>query len=126
MLENVTDTALAHHAGFAFATVYAIQYLKNAKWFPWMWTNTDTVNRVVSAVTALVTAAGVKFTAEAAAPGVGATVITITLPSLMTMLYGVAIHFSTQFGMQEMIYRSTVKRPAEKRHRKPAALRAAA
>ena len=128
MLE-LTDTAMAHHTGFAFATVYAIQYLKDSKWFPWMWSHTDRVNRIVSVATALVTAAGVKFTAASASPDAG-TNITIHLPTMLMMVYGIAVHFSAQFGLQEVFYRTAVKHAtkhtASKRQPKRPALQAAA
>jgi hypothetical protein len=108
---DMTDTAFAHQTGIAFATVYAIQLLKNSKWFPWLQAETDTVNRVVSLVVAFLTAAGIKFAMDGTFDH--GWVFTIQVPSIGVVL-DTLVHFTTQFGMQEVIYQSTKKAAAAK------------
>src|SRR5690242_19307330 len=110
-LMDMTDTAFGHQTGIAFASVYAIQLLKRSNLFPWLRTDTDTLNRVVSVVVAFATAAGIKF----AMNGTFATgeTITIQVPSLAVVL-DTLVHFATQFGMQETIYRLTKQSSAPK------------
>ena len=103
-LMDMTDTAFAHQTGIAFASVYAIQLLKKSNIFPWLRTDTDTLNRVVSVVMAFATAAGIKFAMDGTFANGGT--ITIQVPSV-TVILDTLVHFATQFGMQETIYRLT-------------------
>jgi hypothetical protein len=110
-LMDMTDTAFAHQTGIAFASVYAIQLLKRSNLFPWLRTDTDTLNRVVSVVVAFATAAGIKFAMDGTFT-TGET-ITIQVPSIGVIL-DTLVHFATQFGMQETIYRLTKQSSAPK------------
>jgi hypothetical protein len=103
---EMTDTAFAHQTGIAFATVYAIQLLKNSKRFPWLQAETDTINRTVSLVVAFLTAAGIKFALDGTFDH--GWVFTVQVPSIGAVL-DTLVHFTTQFGMQEVIYKSTKK-----------------
>src|SRR5215468_9891679 len=98
---ELTDTAFGHQTGFAFVTVYLINILKDSKWFPWLNTEADKINRMVSVVVALLTAAGVKIAMDGNIWSGG--VLTIHFPSAWDLV-DTLMHFATQFGLQEMIY----------------------
>ena len=91
------DISLGHQSGIAVATVFAIDYLKKANWFPWINNNTETLNRVISVLVALFTASGLKVLSGNAASG-----WTISIPA-MPVLLDTLVHASAQFGGQEIL-----------------------
>jgi len=109
---DLTDTAFGHQTGIAFVTVYAIQFLKNSKWFPWLHADAARVNRTVSLIVAFLAAAGIKVAMNGHFP-LDPTTITIQVPSIGAVL-DTLMHFATQFGLQEVIYQSTKAVPEPK------------
>lgn len=87
-------------------TIMGIEMLKRAGWFPWLSQHSDTANRIVSWILALVSSAGLKF-ASSGSIGEGGT-ITIAFPAVGEIVDGV-LHFAGQGGLQEGLYRALVK-----------------
>lgn len=102
----MTDTAFSHQAGFAMLIVYAIQFLKNAGWFPWLTQNTDMANRIVSLVTAVFVAVGIQWSMSGTWQAGGT--ITLTFPPAQVM-FDAFLHYVTQVGLQETFYKTAIK-----------------
>ncbi len=87
----------------AAVVVYALQMLKKSAWFPWFDQSTTSLNRVFSAVGALVSAVGVGV-AFAPVVGVeGAYTISLTGITLSGIALG-AWHWINQFAFQQITY----------------------
>ena len=87
----------------AALVVYALQWLKRSKLFPWITAETTTLNRWVGAAAAGLSAIGIHlaFTATAGTPG--SYVITVTGLTLPNVLHGVW-HWANQYALQQITY----------------------
>jgi hypothetical protein len=105
--------AMAHQAGLVVITVYVIQWLKRARWFPWLSANSDRVTRWVSTGAALGTALFVQGTISITS-GDASTGwhFTGSTPSLHA-LYDGFIRFAAQRAGQEWMFQNVVKKPKE-------------
>ena len=95
-----TQIDLTHQSGAAVVTVLLMDYLKQAKWFPWMSCNTEKLNRVVSVAMAVGTTLGFSVVSHEGTIFTGGQV-TISYPALRTLVE-TTIHILTQFGLQEL------------------------
>ena len=95
----------------AAVTVYALQALKASQWFPWMTQKTRTLNRLFSALGALVGAVGVHlaFAPSAAAAPAGTYTFTITGLTLGNVGLGIW-HWANQFAGQQLLYDGVVSK----------------
>ena|ERR1700678_2105555 len=86
--------------------VYFMQWLKGAKWFPWLTKETAKLNRGASVVLAAITAWGIsyKWSPQHASGVLG--VLSVSIPTLAVFSMG-AWHWAVQFVSQETIYRAT-------------------
>lgn len=94
---------LVHQSGFAVISVFALDYLKRAPWFPWLSANSETINRVVSLAVALFTTVGLKVLSSQGNIHTGG-VITIAYPSIAVII-DTLMHASTQYGGQELLHK---------------------
>jgi hypothetical protein len=101
------DTVLANQVGVSVLTVYVLQALKRAPWFPWIKQNTDRLNRGLAVLIAFLTAAGFQFSMQGSWQA-GRTV-TVVIPSV-GVLWTVLLHALAQTGMQESFYHGIVKK----------------
>ena len=87
--------------------VFLLQYLKNAKWFPWAQTaGTKYVNRAMAIIIAILSATGIGHVWDPAAHTLMFTNLTVG---------GIAIalwHWLQQFIMQETVYQATANKAA--------------
>ena len=98
MDESMVTTQLTASA----VVVWAIQYLKAAGWFKFMSDDSGKINRTVSALLALGTAAGIHLTFDS---GAGVLTITgITIANGLHFLWASAQQFVGQEVLYEMIY----------------------
>lgn len=105
----MNEVTISHQIAISAAVVWALERLKRWPQFAWIDANSDTVNRIVSIAAALVTAVGLQ--ANMAGTFQAGGTLTITWPSLLVMR-DAASHFASQLAMQEIIYRTAVKKPA--------------
>ena len=87
---------LGQQGGVAFATVFLLDYLKRASWFPWISNETETLNRALSLIVAFCTAAGLKIASSGTTHGPGS--LTIAWGSSLWVVLG---HAGSQFLAQE-------------------------
>jgi hypothetical protein len=84
--------------------VWALQWLKNTNKFPWVNENTAALNRILAALLAAASAVGITYTYE---PTAGVLAFTgLTAPAVLAFVWKVL----TSVVLQEVIYRSTVKK----------------
>jgi hypothetical protein len=100
------DTILSDQVGISVLVVFVLQWLKNARWFPWVAEHTTTLNRVIAFVIAVLTSIGFQF-ALVGNWQMGGT-LTIQLPSAGA-IFSVITHSLAQAGIQEGFYQSVVK-----------------
>ena len=93
----------------AAVTVYALQALKTARWFPWVKQETAGLNRLLSALGALISAVGVHFAFDAAQNANGTYVVTITGATVGNIAHGVW-HWMNQFALQQIAYDGVVSK----------------
>lgn len=98
MDESLVSTQLTASA----VVVWVIQYLKGAGWLKFMTCDTGKLNRAVSAIFALLTAAGIHTTFDSTA-GV-LTVTGITLVNGVHLVWAAAQQFVGQEIIYEMVY----------------------
>lgn len=99
MEESIVSTQLTSSA----VVVWLIQYLKSAGWLRFMTDDTGKINRAVSAVLALLTAAGIHITFDSTA-GI-LTIAGITLANGLHFAWAAAQQFVGQEIIYEMVYR---------------------
>ena len=102
----MTDTAFGHQVAIAAVLVWVLQMLKRAGWFPWLDANSDTANRIISVIAALVAGAGITFSVMGGIEDGGG--VLIKWPALSAMTNGLS-HCVVQYVLQEGIYRKMVK-----------------
>ena len=91
--------------------VFLIQWLKNAKWFPWAQaTGTKTANRIVAIILALFGATGVHYVWDPTAHTLLLTNLTVV--GIVTALW----HWFSQFVTQETLYQATANRNGVTNH----------
>jgi hypothetical protein len=96
---NVVSTQI----GASLIAVYAIQQLKEAKWFPWLKHNGQVwEKRTLSFLTALGVHTGISHVWNPG-PVLGAGVLTLVFPGWETMLIGLW-HWINQYVFQETAY----------------------
>ena len=107
LIENGITEGLAWLAsigGLAAAVPLLVEFAKRSDRFPWLDQNTDTVNRTVSVLIAIVSANGISYAYDGATGDLVFTGLTAaTLAKIITAI-------ATQFGLQELMYRQVVKR----------------
>jgi hypothetical protein len=99
------DTALTEQATIAVITTYALQWLKTRKWFPWITTETQRLNRILGFVVAFAASIGVVATFDHTAG-----VLTITGLTLAGLGHGLA-RFIQQWCMQQVAYKNLIAPP---------------
>ena len=99
----MTDIDLSYQSGSAVLTVLALDFLKRAKWFPWMTCDTETVNRIVGVAVAIGATIGVSVVSHEGNWHTGGQ-ITIAFPSLVNGVHGV-LQVATQYGFQETLHK---------------------
>ena len=85
-------------------TVFLMQKLKNAKWFPLLQHGSATMSRIFSAIAAAAVAVGINYTWNPQTRG-----LLITIPTVSALLLG-AWHWVNQFALNEMVYQTTVNK----------------
>lgn len=91
-------------AAIAIIVPTIIEWMKKAHWLPWIRQETDTLNRVLSALIATSTAAGFSF-AHSGSPFDGGS-ITISYPGIVQFI-AFAV---TQYGGQTYWYQKMMKK----------------
>lgn len=99
----LTESELSHQIAYAATFCYIMQKLKLSKWFSWVKKNNALVNRLISVLIALITAAGFTWTYHGTFISGG--ILTIGIPSA-EQLHQFLIHFASSMTLQESIYRS--------------------
>ena len=99
---NIVLTTITSSAMF----VLLIQWLKNAKWFPYLRSGAKWASRIASIALAFLGHIGVSYTWDPANRSFALTNIP-TLIGLLTMLWHVANHYA----LQEIIYQGAVNKP---------------
>jgi hypothetical protein len=87
--------------------VYALEYLKKAKWFPWLTMDTKSLNRLVGALLAALAAVGIhaEFNAQA-----GTLLVTgLTAWGLMHAFFDLA----RSWVFQQVIYDAVLDKPTK-------------
>jgi len=104
----MTDTAFGHQVALAALFVYLLQLAKKSNWriFAWVGDNTDAVNRTLSILAGIVTAAGVTISVQGGWTAGGG--VLIQWPAAAAMANG-ASHAVLQIALQEGIYRKYFK-----------------
>jgi hypothetical protein len=97
------DPALSAQITVAVVSTYALQLLKQSKFFPWLTVETQTLNRVAGSLIALLTSVGILVTFSA-----GTLMITGLTP--INLLHAAA-HFVQQWVMQQVAYKTVVSPP---------------
>ena len=100
---NPMETDLSAHLTTGAVVVYAIEYMKSSKLFPWLTVESTTACRVISAVAAAAMAFGIQASGDSAAGW------TITIPPLEILLAGIW-HWSEQFVVQQLAYDAVIQR----------------
>ena len=108
-LTNILNS-LAHSVGLAGVTVYGLQWLKKASWFPFLSSHTSQINSLVSTLVAIGVGAGIQISWTGnSADGwhfAGA------IPAAHVVMDGVFRSICQKLG-QEFLFRTIVKTPAE-------------
>jgi hypothetical protein len=76
-----------------------MEWLKKANWFPWVSAQSDKANKIIAALLAAITAAGIHYTYDASAA-----TLTFTGISLAGMGHAVW-HWLQSYAVQETVYR---------------------
>lgn len=97
------DPALSAQITVAVVSTYALQLLKQSKFFPWLTVETQTLNRIAGSIIALLTSVGILVTFSA-----GTLMITGLTP---INLAHAAAHFIQQWVMQQVAYKTVVAPP---------------
>ncbi|MGA8224003.1 MAG: hypothetical protein WB780_20305 [Candidatus Acidiferrales bacterium] len=102
---------------FAYASSWAIQLLKTSKWFPILTTETQRLNKVASALIAIMGSAGIIITSQHV--GAGAWTLSITGLTLANV-YHVAGHAIRIYMLQKASYKGLIpKAPPTTGNAKP-------
>lgn len=83
--------------------VVVMQWLKKAKWFPWLTEQSGKVQNVVAAITAAIVAIGVHYTYDPLT-----STLTVTGISWAALGHG-AWHWLQSYTFQEVIYKGAIK-----------------
>lgn len=102
----MTPEHLQTQAALAMVASAIIEQLKKRNWAPWFSADSDTLNRVVSASIALVTAAG--FTWDYSGSLASGGVFTLQIPPFAELLRFASVAI-TSYGGQEFWYRIAYK-----------------
>jgi len=103
-MEDVITTHLALGAIIS----YALQWLKNAKWFPWLAEHTTTLNRLLSAVAAFLSSVGIVAASTGHLSWETGTTITLAIPSL-SIIWQTGLNTLGQWVIQEGVYKGLVQ-----------------
>lgn len=98
-----TDIDLGQLFGAGTVTVFVMDWIKRTAWIPWINQHSDTLNRVVSLIVAVVTATGIKMVSTGTLHAGGT--ITITFPA-MQVIVNTLVHGGGQFGWQELLHKA--------------------
>jgi hypothetical protein len=102
----MVETPLPHQIGLSVAIVYAIEFLKRSRWFPWLTISTDGINQWVNFFAAF--AAGFGIHATLHMDGASGTLI-VAFPTQLAEVAHLATFVLTQWGIQMAYYRQVVK-----------------
>lgn len=97
----------------AAVVVYALQWMKRSKLFPWVCQEKKTILRALSAVGAALSAVGIHFAFATVEAASGTYTITISGLTLLSVLHG-TWHWVNQLALQQLAYDATLdnKKPA--------------
>ena len=104
--------AVTHQAGLMVATVYLIQFLKRAQWFPWINANSERLTQWVSTLAALGSAIFIQGTLTMTGSASDGWHFSGTIPSVH-VLFDAFVRFAGQKAGQEFLFRNVVERPKE-------------
>jgi hypothetical protein len=102
---TMNDTTLSVQFTIALISTYALQWLKETKFFPWLTTETQALNRAVSLVIAFLASAGILVGFDHTAG-----VLTISGLTAANLLHA-ASRFVQQWAMQQAAYKGLVMPP---------------
>ncbi len=88
--------------GLAIGTVYLIELAKRSKLFPFLTADTETANRIVGVLAALIGAMGIHYEWDAASR-----VLAFTIPTASAALHG-GWQFFIQWAIQQYVYKTGV------------------
>ncbi len=103
------DDVLTQHLAYGALSTYAIEFLKKAKWFPFLTDNSAALSRVCSVVASVVSSAGITAAATGHLSFDTGTTVTLVIPSISVMVT-VALHSVGQFVIQQGVYHGLVKK----------------
>jgi len=110
----MNETALSAQITVAVVSTYALQLLKQSRFFPWLTVESQTLNRIAGSVIAFLTSVGILVTFNHAAG-----ILTISGLTVANLLHA-GSHFVEQWAMQQVAYKGIVAPPM------PGAMQAAA
>jgi hypothetical protein len=104
---NAVANVLSTQVTAAAMTVWVLQKLKDASWFPLLQHGQKTITRFASAAASAFVSIGIGYTWTRNTDGTH--VLMLAIPTLPILLAG-AWHWGQQFAFNELIYQSTVNK----------------
>lgn len=104
---NAIANVLSTQVTAAAMTVWALQKLKDAPWFPLLQHGQKSISRAASAIASAFVSIGIGYTWTKNADG--SHVLMLAIPTLPILVAGVW-HWGQQFAFNELIYQSTVNK----------------
>jgi hypothetical protein len=101
----MTDTALSDQIPLALLSTYALQFVKNSRWFPWLTVESQKLNRIAGVVIAFATSLGILMNFDHAAG-----ILTISGLTGANLLHAGA-RFIQQYAFQQVAYKTVVAPP---------------
>jgi hypothetical protein len=106
------EDSLTHHIALGLIASYAIQFLKQSPWCPFLKAESDKLNIFVSWLMAFVSSLGIVASMNGHLSLDSGATITLAIPSL-SQIADTLMHTVGQFGIQQGIYQGIVKQPQE-------------
>ena len=107
------DDVLTQHIAYGMATSYILEWAKHSPLLPFLRSETDKLNRLVSVIVAFLSTVGIQAAMQGHLSWQAGATITFQIPAL-SVLWGTVVHTVGQFGIQQATYRGLIKPAAVK------------